>query len=94
MPFIDEASKPGIPDAASVGKPGTSADGRAVVTARSFSFPDFMRNNTRHKVAGTSGCSSDQADGFVRVILAGYDSGTRQHHAGQDRQRGKTPSVH
>lgn len=41
IPIINADSYPGSPEAATVGKPGASADGSALVTARALNLPDL-----------------------------------------------------
>src|SRR5687768_9161117 len=41
IPVIPSTSKPGRPDAAIVGRPGTSTEGSALVTANALNLPDF-----------------------------------------------------
>ena len=41
MPIRPAYSYPGKPADATVGKPGTSAEGSALVTAKAFNLPDF-----------------------------------------------------
>src|SRR5262245_23319868 len=60
IPAIDTASKPGSPEAETVGKPGASTDGWALVTANALSLPDFtcaMADTSLVKSACTSPAS-------------------------------------
>ena len=50
MPVIPTTFKTRQPEAATVGKPGTSADGSALVTAKALNLPDFTCGITNTRV--------------------------------------------
>ena len=56
-PTTDTDSKPGTPDSATVGMPGKSTEGFALVTASAYSFPDFT-NGPPELAVGKINCTS------------------------------------